>query len=101
MTVFDPLLNALQKAGDYNRGNTVPPADMLWPDAKRERESLVPRTWGVLPQFLVFGPYPSAPPISAHELRLGRFASQGGWVPPYPRNPSDAHKAPNNPRRSS
>ena len=27
MTVFDPLLNALQKAADYNRGNTVPPAD--------------------------------------------------------------------------
>jgi hypothetical protein len=61
MTVFDPQLNALPKAADYNRGNTVPPAGMLWPDAKREWESLVPRMWGVLPQFPVFGPYPLAP----------------------------------------
>ncbi len=101
MTVFDPLLNALQKAADYNRGNTVPPADMLWPDAKHESESLVPRTWRVLPRFLVIGPNPLAPPISAQERELARFASQGGWDPPDPRNPSHAHKAPNNPRRSS
>ncbi len=101
MTVFDPLLNALQKAADYNRGNTVPPADMLSPDAKREWESLVPRMSGVLPQFLVFGLFPLAPPIPAHELTLARFASQGDWDPPYPPNPSDAHNAPINPRRSS
>ena len=57
VTVFDSLLNALQKAADYNRDDTVPPAAVLWPDEKREWEKLVPRLRAVLPQFLTFGPY--------------------------------------------
>src|SRR5437868_5186799 len=56
-TVFDSLLGALQKAADYNRDDTVPPAAVLWPDEKREWEKLVPRLRGMLPQFLTFGPY--------------------------------------------
>jgi hypothetical protein len=56
-TVFDSLLGALQKAADYNRDDTVPPAAVLWPDEKREWEKLIPRLRGVLPQFLTFGPY--------------------------------------------
>lgn len=56
-TVFDALLASLQKAADYNRDDTVPPAAVLWPDEKREWEKLVPRLRSVLPQFLVFGPY--------------------------------------------
>jgi hypothetical protein len=56
-TVFDSLLGSLQKAADYNRDDTVPPAAVLWPDEKREWEKLVPRLRSVLPQFLIFGPY--------------------------------------------
>lgn len=57
MTIFDSLLSALQKAADYNRDDTLPPAAVLWPDEKREWEKLVPRLRAVLPQFLIFGPY--------------------------------------------
>lgn len=57
VTVFDSLLAAIQKAADYNRDDTVPPAALLWPDEKREWEKLVPRFRAVLPQFLTFGPY--------------------------------------------
>jgi hypothetical protein len=56
-TVFDSLLGAIQKAADYNRDDTVPPAAVLWPDEKREWEKLASRLRGVLPQFLTFGPY--------------------------------------------
>jgi hypothetical protein len=57
ITVFDSLLGALHKAGDYNRDDTVPPAALLWPDEKREWEKLARRLLAVLPQFLTFGPY--------------------------------------------
>lgn len=56
-TLFDSLLSAIQKAADYNRDDTVPPAAVLWPDEKREWEKLVPRLRGVLPHFLTLGPY--------------------------------------------
>ena len=46
MTFFDTLLAALQKAADYNRDDTVPPAAVLWPDEKREWEKLAPRLRG-------------------------------------------------------
>ena len=59
-TVLDSLLASLQKAADYNRDDTVPPAAVLWPDEKREWEKLVPRLRAVLPQFLIFGPYDAA-----------------------------------------
>jgi hypothetical protein len=59
-TFFDSLLAALQKAADYNRDDTVPPAAVLWPDEKREWEKLAPRLRGLLPQFLTFGPYDAA-----------------------------------------
>jgi hypothetical protein len=57
LTVFDTLLSALQKAADYNRDDTVPPAGILWPDEKREWEKLAPRFRAFLPQFLTFGAY--------------------------------------------
>jgi len=59
-TVLDSLLASLQKAADYNRDDTVPPAAVLWPDEKRESEKLVPRLRSVLPQLLIFGPYDTA-----------------------------------------
>jgi hypothetical protein len=60
VTVFDSLLSALQKAADYNRDDTVPPAAVLWPDEKREWEKLVPRLRAIMPQFMIFGPYDAA-----------------------------------------
>ena len=57
VTVFDALLNSLQKTADYNRDDSVPPVAVLWPDEKREWEKLVPRLRRVLPQFLTFASY--------------------------------------------
>jgi len=57
MTVFDSLLASLHHVGDYNRDDTVPTSAVLWPDEKREWTQLVPRLRGVLPQFLMLGPY--------------------------------------------
>ena len=48
-TVLDSLLTSLQKAADFNRDDTVPPAAVLWPDEKREWETLVPRLRAALP----------------------------------------------------
>ena len=41
VSVFDSILGAIQKAADYNRDETVPPAAVLWTDEKREWETLV------------------------------------------------------------
>jgi len=60
ISVFDSIVGALQKAADYNRDDTVPPAAVLWPDEKREWEKLVPRLRAALPQFLMFGTYDPA-----------------------------------------
>ena len=60
VSVFDSILGSIQKAADYNRDETVPPAAILWPDEKREWEALVPRLRLALPHFLVFGPYDAA-----------------------------------------
>src|SRR5947208_11763955 len=57
MTVLDALLASLQKAADFNRDDTVPPAAVLWPDEKREWERLVPRLRAALPHFFTLGPY--------------------------------------------
>jgi hypothetical protein len=56
-SVFDSITVAIQRAADYNRGETVPPACILWTDEKREWEALVPRLRQVLPSFLILGPY--------------------------------------------
>src|SRR3954469_23956574 len=77
-TFFDSLLGAIQKAADYNRDDTVPPAAVLWPDEKREWEKLVPRLRAVLPQFLTFGPYDathrSGPAIWLRCVLAGKIA---------------------------
>jgi len=56
-TVFDAAIASLKGAAAYNRDDVGRPAAILWPDEKREWETLVPRLRMVLPQFLVFGPY--------------------------------------------
>lgn len=57
LTVLDSLLTSLQKAADYNRDDTNQPAAVLWPDEKKEWETLASRLCAALPQFLMFGPY--------------------------------------------
>ena len=59
-TFFDSLLAALQRAADYNRDDTVPPAAVLWPDEKGDWEKLTPRLRALLPHFLTFGAYDPA-----------------------------------------
>jgi hypothetical protein len=59
-TVFDALLAALGKAGEYNRDDAVPPACVLWPDEKREWEPLAARLRAVLPHFFTLGGYDPA-----------------------------------------
>ena len=41
-SVFDALLDSLQKAADFNRDDAVAPAAILWPDEKREWERIIP-----------------------------------------------------------
>src|SRR5205807_47199 len=78
-TVLDALQASLQKAADYNRDDTVPPAAVLWTDEKREWERLVPRLRATLPHFLVLGPYDSAnrsgPAIWLRCVLAGRITS--------------------------
>src|SRR5262245_41301022 len=78
-TVFVSLLGALQKAAEYNRDDTVPPAAVLWPDEKREWEKLVPRLRAALPQFLTFGTYDpalrSGPAIWLRCVLAGKIAA--------------------------
>ena len=88
VTVFDSLLGALQKAADYNRDDTVPPAAVLWPDEKREWEKLIPRLRAVMPQFMIFGPYDavhrSGPAIWLRCVLAGKIAGvtlPSGTVP--------------------
>jgi hypothetical protein len=78
VSVFHSVLCALQKAADYNRDNTVPPAAVLWPDEKREWGLLVPRFRAALPHFLIFGPYDpghrSGPAIWLRCVLAGKIA---------------------------
>jgi hypothetical protein len=59
-TVFDAVIASLKCAAAYNRDDMARPAAILWPDEKREWESLIPRLRMVLPQFLIFAPYDKA-----------------------------------------
>jgi hypothetical protein len=56
-TVLDALITSLQKAADYNRDDTEAPTAVLWPDEKKEWESLIPRLRVAVPQFLTLGAY--------------------------------------------
>lgn len=56
-SVFAAILESLQSAAAYNRDDVARPVAILWPDEKREWESLIPRLRIALPQLLVFGSY--------------------------------------------
>src|SRR5438105_3262268 len=59
-TVLGRLLEALAQACAYNRNDQVPPSLLLWTDAERQWEPLLPRLRGLLPQLLTLGPYDPA-----------------------------------------
>ena len=85
-TVLDSLLASIQKAADYNRDDTVPPAAVLWPDEKREWEKLVPRLRAALPQFLTLRPLRRRAPHPAR--RSGCGACWPGRSPTSPCRPA-------------
>src|SRR5437764_3413928 len=59
MTLLQAIADALRRAADYNRGDQVPPAAVLWTDGARQWEALVPALRGELP-ILTLGPYEPA-----------------------------------------
>ena len=83
ITVFDALLASLQKAADYNRDDTVPPAAVLWPDEKREWERLVRAAPGGAAS-LLRSSAPTTPPTAPARRSgcgacwPGRFADAAG-----------------------
>src|SRR4051812_45560438 len=55
-SLLDALVAALGAAGVYNKQDQAPPAAVLWPDAERQWEPLLPRLRERLPIFTL-GPY--------------------------------------------
>jgi len=59
ITVLDALTAALERAGQYNQDDRVPPTAILWPDKERQWEPLLPELRKRLP-LLTLGPYSPA-----------------------------------------
>jgi hypothetical protein len=55
-TFLDVLLKNIRAAADYSPAEETPPAAILWPDAERDWEGLLPRLRSHLP-ILTLGPY--------------------------------------------
>jgi Putative DNA-binding domain len=55
-TFLDVLLKSLRSAANYSPAEESPPAAILWPDAERDWEGLLPRLRSHLP-LLTLGPY--------------------------------------------
>ncbi|MBK7780578.1 MAG: hypothetical protein IPJ58_07265 [Ardenticatenia bacterium] len=55
-TFLYDLLRAIDHCCQYNAEDQVPPAALLWTDADRQWEPLLPRLRELLPQFLTLGP---------------------------------------------
>ena len=58
-TLIAALVDALQRAGSYNRDDQTPPAAILWPDGERQWAPLLPELRQRLP-LLTLGPYAPA-----------------------------------------
>jgi len=56
LTFLDALVEALERAGSYNKDVQTAPAAVLWPDKDRQWEPLLPRLRERLP-LLTLGPY--------------------------------------------
>ncbi len=59
LTFLEALVEALRRAGNYNRNDQAAPVAVLWPDKERQWESLLPLLREKLP-ILTFGPYQPA-----------------------------------------
>lgn len=57
MTVLDAIIQALNRAGEYNRDDQVAPVVILWPDKERQWEPVLPVLRERLPHLLTLGPY--------------------------------------------
>src|SRR5690348_14519848 len=53
-TFLDALIQAIERAGAYNKNDQVPPAAVLWPDKERQWEPLLPLLRDRLPGLLTF-----------------------------------------------
>ena len=72
-----------RRSADYNRDATVPPAAILWPDEKRDWETLVRRLREALLQFLVFGALTT--PLTFQARRNSAAISRGpAWCRSLP-----------------
>ena len=87
-SLFEALLDSLQRTSEYNHDDTVAPAAILWPDANREWTPLVPRLRSALPHFLTLGDYDPAqrtgPAIWLRCVLAGKISAvtlPGGSVP--------------------
>src|ERR1700730_17670660 len=56
VTFLDALVEAVKRAGRYNKNDQVPPAVVLWTDKDRQWEALLPLLRECLP-LLTFGQY--------------------------------------------
>lgn len=68
-TLLDALTEALRAAGSYNRQDQAPPAAVLWPDAERQWEPLLPRLRERLPIFALGAYAPDQQTGPAYWLR--------------------------------
>jgi hypothetical protein len=66
VTFLDALVEAIKDAGSYNSADQVAPAAILWPDAERQWEPVVPLLRDRLPL-----------------LTLGAYAPEEGTGPSY------------------
>ena len=80
-TLGDALTVALQHASDYNQADASAPVVVLWTDAARQWETLLPRLRAKLP-ILTLGPYdPSTRTGPAIWLRcmIARALPEADW----------------------
>jgi hypothetical protein len=80
-TLYQVLVAALRQAAEYNRADTTAPAAVIWTDAARQWESLLPRLRTELP-LLTLGPYdPAARSGPAIWLRcmIARTLPEADW----------------------
>lgn len=56
-SICDSVLHALQQAEKHNSHTMVKPEVILWPDAERQWQDVIPDLQATLPQLLVYGSY--------------------------------------------
>ena len=56
-SIYDKVIQALQKAEQHNSNIMVKPEVILWPDPESEWLEVIPQLQEALPQLLVYGDY--------------------------------------------